>query len=213
MIPIAKTGPAPYHGDYSGKSEGAPSAQMTDKIDKWLRSGPEAVLRKVGLREGNRVVDFGCKQGRYAIPAARIVGDSGWVHAVDKDKQGLREVKRQADKEGLRNIDTVHVAQYGTIPIRAGTIDVILLYDVLHGGYFPEKAQRDNLLRQVHRCLRPGGVLSCCLTHLRQFGWTYKKILAEITDAGFRLRRRSRPTLVHDGKLVRVHFFRFTKPG
>ncbi len=186
---------------------------MTDKIDKWLRNGPEAVLRKAALREGYRVLDFGCKQGRYAIPAARIVGDSGLVYAVDKDKQGLREVKRQADKEGLRNINTVHVAQYGAIPIRAGTIDVILIYDVLHGGYFPEKAQRDNLLRKVHTLLRPGGVLSCCLTHLRQFGWTYKETLAEITDAGFRLRRQFRPTLVHENKLVRVRIFQFTKPG
>lgn len=186
---------------------------MTGKIDKWLHNGPEAVLRKAALREGNRVVDFGCWQGRYAIPAARIVGDSGRVYAVDMDKQKLREVKRQAAKEGLGNIDTVHVAQYGAIPIRAGTIDVILLYDVLHGGYFPEKPQRDDLLRQVRKCLRPGGVLSCSLTHLRQFRWTYKKILAEITDAGFRLRRQFRPTLAHGDKLVRVRIFQFAKPG
>ena len=186
---------------------------MTDKIDKWLRSGPEAVLRKAGLREGNRVLDLGCGRGRYAIPAARIVGDAGWVHAVDMDKQNLREVKRRAAKEGLRNIDTVHVhvARHSAIPIQPGTIDAILVYDVLHG--FPEKAQRDNLLRQVHRLLRPGGFLSCCLTHMREVGWTYKKTLAEITDAGFRLRRQFRPTLVHGGKLVRVRIFQFAKPG
>ncbi|MCD4699916.1 MAG: class I SAM-dependent methyltransferase [Phycisphaerae bacterium] len=186
---------------------------MTGKIDKWLRSGPEAILRKAGLREGNRVVDFGCREGRYAMSAARIVGDFGWVQAVDIDKKILRKVKRQAAKKGLTNVNTVHIAQHGAIPVRAGTIDVILLYDVLHGWYFPEKAQRDNLLRQVHRCLRPGGVLSCCLTHLRQFGWTYKEILAEIKDAGFRLNRQFRPTLVHDDKLVRIRIFQFTKPG
>ncbi len=186
---------------------------MTDKMDKWLRSGPEALLRKAGLREGNCVLDLGCNQGRYAIPAARIVGNSGRVYAVDMDKKVLRKVKRQAAKDRLGNIETVHVAQHGAVPIQAGTIDVILLYDVLHGGYFPEKAQRDNLLREVHTLLRPGGFLSCCLTHLRPFGWTYEEILAEIKDAGFRLRRQFRPALVHDDKLVRVRIFQFAKPG
>ncbi len=185
---------------------------MGDEVDIWLRNGPDAIMRKAGLREGHRVVDLGCGEGRYTIPAARIVGKTGRVFAVDKDDQRLREIKRRAGKEGLGNIDTIHVSQYGRVPVRTGTIDVVVLFDVLHGGYFPEKKQRDNLLRQIYRFLRTGGLLSCYLTHLREYGWTFNEMQTEIEYAGFRLLRRTRTRLVHAKKLVEGRIFRFEKP-
>ncbi len=184
---------------------------MASEIDKWLRNGPERLLRKAGIRRAYRVLDLGCGEGRYAIPAARIVGSAGRIFAVDKEKQHLREIKRRAGKEGLTNIDAIHVPRYGRVPLRAGTIDVVVLYDVLHGGYFPQRSQRDDLLNRIHRLLKPGGILSCHLTHLREYGWTFKETLAEIKSAGFRLRGQTRPRLVHADKLVRERIFQFRK--
>jgi len=184
---------------------------MSSGVDRWLRSRAETLLKNTGVREGSCVLDFGCWKGRYTIPAARIVGDRGHVYAVDKDKPTLRKMKRRARKEGLRNIEVLYVPADGSIPVQDQVADLVLLYDVLHGGYLPERAQRKNVLRQIHRVLRFGGRLSCYLTHVKEYRLTFRKLLGEIESTGFRLCGESRRTLVHEDKVVRGRVFCFEK--
>ena len=40
-------------------------------------------LDKIPLKEGMRVVDYGCGPVRYTVPAAKLVGAQGMVFAVD----------------------------------------------------------------------------------------------------------------------------------
>ena len=42
-----------------------------------------ALLVRAGLSQGQAVLDYGCGIGSYALPAARIVGAEGKVHALD----------------------------------------------------------------------------------------------------------------------------------
>jgi len=185
---------------------------MSKKADNWLKDGAEGFLRRIGLGQGDRVLDFGARNGAYAVPAARVVGKSGRVYAADKDKGALRRTKRRARSAGIENLHTVHVPDGGPIPVPKGSVGVVLLYDILHGGYFPEAAQRVRLLRRLRRTLKPGGVLSCHLTHVRQFGLTYRRLLDEFRSTGFILEGESRRTLVHDEQIVRGRVFRFRKP-
>lgn len=184
---------------------------MSSNADRWLQSRAEPFLEKTGIRKGSCVLDFGIWEGRYTIPAARIVGDRGHVYAVDKDKPALRKMKRRAKKEGLRNIEAIYVPADESIPVQDQVADLVLLYDVLHGGYFPEKAQRKNVLRQIHRILKLGGRLSCYLTHVKEYRLTFRELLEEIESTGFRLRGESRRTLVHEDKVVRGRVFCFEK--
>jgi ubiquinone/menaquinone biosynthesis C-methylase UbiE len=145
------------------------------------------------------------------VPAA-VVGKTGRVYAADKEKEALRKIKRRARRAEVENLRAVHMPDGRRIPVPKGSVDLVLLYDILHGGYFPEAAQRVRLLRRLRRTLKPGGVLACHLTHVRQFGLTYRRLLAEFRSAGFVLERESRRTLVHDEQLVRGRVFRFRKP-
>ena len=167
----------------------------------------------MGLRKCLRVADLGCHDGRYTLPAARIVGSCGAIYAVDKDKEKLASVRRNARTEGSRNVRVVSAdLACGTLDsIDPESIDVALLYDMLHRGYLPEPGQRRQVLRNVHLILRPSGVLSCFPTHLRQYGFAFRALLGEITQAGFVLERESRSRLVHDGKMVRGRVFRFRR--
>ena len=45
------------------------------------------VLRRIGIKKGQTVLDFGCGYGAYTIPVAEIVGEQGRVYALDKDKE------------------------------------------------------------------------------------------------------------------------------
>jgi ubiquinone/menaquinone biosynthesis C-methylase UbiE len=185
---------------------------MSRKVDNWLKDKADGFLRRIGLCEGDRVLDFGARNGAYAVPAACVVGKTGRVYAADKDKGALQKTKRRARRVGIENLHAVHVPDGGAIPVLKESVDVVLLYDTLHRGYFPEAAQRVRLLRRLRRTLKPGGVLSCHLTHVKQFGLTYRQLLGEIRSAGFVLEGESQRTLVHKDRLVRGWVFRFRKP-
>jgi ubiquinone/menaquinone biosynthesis C-methylase UbiE len=109
----------------------------------WLRlrerfRDPRAELLNNGLEAGKVVLDFGCGVGSYTIPAAQIVGDEGLVYALDIHP--------------LANIRTI--LSNGDTALPDGSVDVVLLYDVLHS--VPEKQA---LLEELRRVLKPGGLL------------------------------------------------------
>lgn len=190
--------------------EGKTSAEQK-RTQTWLATSVEGFLRRVGVAEGGSVLDFGCNNGNYTLPAARIVGKPGRVYAVDKDKTVLCELRRAAKRKGLSNIEFIHVPEDGKLPLRVGSIDIVLLYDVLHRGYLPEAAQRKQVLENIHRVLKPGGLLSFYPTHTGKYGLSIEESIREVQNAGFNLHGESRRKLVHDDKLVRGRIFTFER--
>ena len=181
--------------------------------ETWLATKAESFLRGMGVQPKQTVLDFGCGEGHYAIPAARIVGRLGIVYALDKKREALDKLMRRARREKLRNVRALRVQDGAEIPLGPRSVDMVLLYDVLHGGYFPEARERRMALRRLRAILKPRHVLSCHLTHLRKYGLTYEGLLAEISDAGFCFPEKRGRELMHDGKLVRRPVFRFVKCG
>ena len=123
----------------------------------WLRlrerfRDPRADLLTSGLEVGKVVLDFGCGIGSNTIAAAQIVGDEGLVYALDMHPLAIRAVERRAQKANLSNIRTI--LSNGDTALPDGSVDVVLLYDVLHS--VPEKQA---LLEELCRVLKPGGLL------------------------------------------------------
>ena len=184
---------------------------MEPATNNWLENRAQAFLRRVGLKEGQAVLDFGCNKGNYAIAASEVVGPHGRIYALDKERDALRGLQRKLKKQRHHDIECLKVAEHEEIPLPACSVDAVLLYDVLHRGYFPDYRQRKELLAEVHRVLKPGGLLSFYATHLRQYGMTFAKAVDEVKSVGFDLRGRSYRRLVHDDNLVRGPVFSFTK--
>lgn len=185
-----------------------------EKADTWFDERAEPFLRSIGVRECLQVADVGCHNGRFTIPVARIVGSCGTVYAIDKDKDVLANLKQSIKKEGRQNIKVIKADLAGDTltPMARKSIDLALLYDVLHGGYMPDRRERRNMLKHVYAIIKPGGILSCFPTHLKKFGFTFEALLREIAEAGFALKGESRPCLIHDGRLVRGRVFSFRRP-
>jgi len=193
-------------------SKEAPTEE--DKVVTWFHQRAEPFLRSVGVHECLQVADIGCHKGQFVLPAARIVGSCGAVYAIDKDRGVLANVRQMLKRENRHNVKVIKADLAGDslAPVAQRSIDLALLYDVLHRGYMPHRRERRNLLTQVHRILKPGGTLSCYPTHLRKYGFTFEALMSEIAEAGFALKQESRRRLVHDGRLVRGRLFRFAKP-
>jgi ubiquinone/menaquinone biosynthesis C-methylase UbiE len=99
------------------------------------------------------VVDYACGPGRYTIPLAEAVGPQGRVYAIDIQPLAIEIVKKKAVSKGLANIETVLVDSYHS-GIPDASADLVLLLDVIHGIH-----ERDVLFREIHRLLKPSGLL------------------------------------------------------
>jgi ubiquinone/menaquinone biosynthesis C-methylase UbiE len=129
-------------------------------LNVWLDREGEEVLRKIGVRNGQTVLDFGCGRGNYAIPAARIVGEEGRVYALDKNHRALDKLMQAVESEGL-NITRIDTSGEVEIQLKDESIDVVLLYDVF--WYFPLTDERlPKLLSEVYRVTVDVGLLVTC---------------------------------------------------
>jgi ubiquinone/menaquinone biosynthesis C-methylase UbiE len=142
------------------------------------------VLKEAGIRAGSRVLDYGCGTGSYIRETARLVGETGQVHALDVNPLAMEAAKQIAARHGLRNVRAI-LSDRAT-GLADESVDVVLLYDILH-----DLSNRDDVLREIHRVLKPSGILSVSDHHLRA-----PEIVARLTSAHrFGLSSEGRMTL------------------
>jgi len=135
---------------------------MNEKMEKWEVKEGVGFLRKIGVKSGQSVLDFGCRVGHYTIPAAKIVGNNGIVYAVDKEQQALSELRQKATHLNLKNIRTIKTSGQIQIDLENGSIDVVLFYDVLH---YHEQEEREKLYVEAYRVLKQDALFSVYPKH------------------------------------------------
>jgi len=57
---------------------------------------PYKLLEAAGLKPGQRVLEVRCGSGFFTIPVAKIVGNEGFVHAVDVHPRAIESPKLRA---------------------------------------------------------------------------------------------------------------------
>ena len=122
---------------------------------------PARTLLKLGVLPGHTVLDFGCGPGGYSLAAARLVGPTGKVYALDINPLAVRAVQKAAGKERLGNITTVLGESAADVP--NGSVNVAILHDVLHLLADPVK-----VIASLHRALHREGLLCVSDHHMRE---------------------------------------------
>ncbi len=117
-------------------------------------AGAERLLDRAGVVPGMRVLDVGCGPGRITLPAAKRVGVTGEVVALDIQESMLERVQKKIDAQHVSNIRLLQ-AGAGEGKTEPNTVDRAFLVTVL--GEIPDK---EAALREIYRALKPGGLLS-----------------------------------------------------
>jgi len=186
---------------------------MKRKIEKWVEESGERILRYIGISEGQTVLDFGCGCGNYTIPAARIVGEQGLVYALDEDKSVVERLMNRVKVAGLKNVIKLDTPTRFDTDLGDESVDVVLLYDILHYYYFPQKRDRQQLLGEMYRILKPNAILSLYPTHLgSQTELRLSEVKREIEEAKF-CEEGEYPgvTMAHDDKIEEGLIINFRK--
>jgi len=136
-----------HHPQSAGK--GPSSFWMHDTI---------AVFDALALKPGETVIDLGCGPGDYSLAAARTVGPSGTVTALDKWQYFIEGLKDKASDRGLDNIKAMVGDITGTLPVEDHSIDLCLLSTVLHIFRLP--VVEKTLFKEILRILKSAGRLA-----------------------------------------------------
>jgi RimJ/RimL family protein N-acetyltransferase len=118
---------------------------------------PEPILKAIGLKGGDVLLDAGCGDGHFSIAASDMVGRSGKVYAVDFYEKGVDALKKEIDKKGIRNVEALVADMTKVTPIDDGAIDVCIMVNVLHG--IVANGEIDDTMRELVRVIRSGGTL------------------------------------------------------
>lgn len=117
-------------------------------------TNPREVILQMGLHSGDRVGDFGAGVGHHAFVAAKIVGDTGRVYAVDVQEEVLKTLRNTAVQKGIGNIETIWgdiESRFGT-RLRGDSLDAVILSNTLF-----QTEDKDAVLKEIFRTLKPGG--------------------------------------------------------
>ena len=164
-------------------NSGFKAMALTFKIRDFLRPRKD-VVKEVGIREGFQVLDYGCGPGSYVRAVAELVGKSGKIYALDINLLAIQTVKKIAEKNRLTNVETILSSCKTRLP--DDSLDVVLLYDTFHDLTDP-----DEVLEELHRVLKPNGVLSFSDHHMKE-----NDIISEVTNKGlFKLLKKGVETL------------------
>ena len=159
---------AEAHGDEQGRDrfhnprdlDGYIASQEEPARAAWQK--PDQIIDTLALRPGQTVCDIGAGPGYFALRAAKRVGETGRVFAVDVDPRILDVLRTRIETAGVRNITPV--LGLGADPLLpAATCDLILIVDVYH--HFPD---RPRYLRGLVPLLRKGGRMAAIDWHKRK---------------------------------------------
>lgn len=120
-----------------------------DTVDSFAGTGNPFSMGRLG--EGETVLDIGCGAGFDSLLAAKQVGLTGRVIAVDMTPAMLEKTRAGARALGLSNLD-VREGYAEALPADDASVDAVISNGVIN--LCPDKTA---VMNEVHRVLKPGG--------------------------------------------------------
>lgn len=117
-------------------------------------SDPATNLAKLVLTDGMKVADIGAGSGFYTLLAAKQVGSSGRIYALDVQKDLLERLRSTGIAQGFRNIEVIwgNAEKIGGTKMREELVDRVIVSNILFQIEKP-----DEFALEIKRITKHGG--------------------------------------------------------
>lgn len=125
--------------------------QRLESPERLARLDPARMIARLNLRHGTHVADLGSGTGIFTVELATAVAPGGRVYALDNSQQMMDVIIAKNLPPHIHPM----LADLGQdIPLPDESLDGCFIAFVLH-----EIADQPRLIAQIHRFLKPGGIL------------------------------------------------------
>jgi ubiquinone/menaquinone biosynthesis C-methylase UbiE len=118
-------------------------------------SDPERIIQGAGVQPGQRVLEVGYGRGFFTLPLAGILGQSGYLYALDVTQAAVDYVTQKLAAAHLSNVRLFKANALET-GLPDGAVDLVALFGVIPSPTLP----LNRLLPEMQRVLKPDGWLA-----------------------------------------------------
>jgi SAM-dependent methyltransferase len=163
----------PYTGDLS----------VFDSPGRDERLQINRVMDILGIKAGKNVADIGAGSGWFTVRAAKRVGESGTVYAVDINPEAVTYIDGRVQKEKIGNVKTI-LSPADDPKLPANAVDSVLMLKTYH-----EIAKPVTLLENLRAALRPSAKVGVIDRNGNgeDHGVAREIVIREAKQAGYRL--------------------------
>jgi len=144
-----------------------------EPLSFWEHIGKRTVTN-LKLPSGAKVLDVGCGTGASALPAAQVVGQSGFVVGVDLSSRLLDRARAKATTAGLANME-FRLADMTALEYPDGNFNAVV--SVFSIFFVPDM---EGLVSELWRMVRSGGKLALTTWGPRIFEPAYSRWLVAV---------------------------------
>jgi ubiquinone/menaquinone biosynthesis C-methylase UbiE len=116
--------------------------------------GPMNILKGADILPGQIVLEVGCGTGYFTLPAARLIGEKGYLVAMDILAESVEVVSKKVQMANLKNVRVVKGDALDT-GLDAESFHTVLLFGVIPAPMLPLA----RLLPEMHHVLKVDGSL------------------------------------------------------
>jgi len=165
------------------------------------------LLQSSGIKKGQTILDFGCGNGTYTIPAAEIAGSNGSVYAIDENASKLAELSQKCKTHNLTNVSLIKTNGELHFDFANAMFDAVLLYDIF--WYFPAGNRNlITLLNEVYRVCKNKALVSVYPEHTDT-----EQLKNILINSGFTLVYTYSGDVIHEDTIVHGQIFNLIKEG
>ena len=166
----------PYTGDLS----------IFENKDRDQKLQVQRVMDILGIKEGAHVADIGAGSGWFTVRAAKRVGSTGVVYAVDINPESIAYINRRTQQDGIANVHTI-LSHEDDSMLPKNSIDSVLLLKTYH-----EVAHPVLLLQNLRSSLRSGARVGIIDRNGKgdDHGVSRDVVIQEAAQAGYQLQEQ-----------------------